>query len=184
MQSFVNLQRVDPGFEANNLLAFRIAVPEVNYRKFNYGARDPRREKLYEQLEQLLTDVPGVEFVAFGRDFNSSRVIITGREPPPALAKGKDVPLEENTATQMANPQYFHALRVPLISGRFFEERDSQDAPKVAIANEAFVRRFFPCLAQQCAPVTHLHAAPRVSIQWSRCNATKRPCCSLTRVCS
>jgi putative ABC transport system permease protein len=94
--------------------------------------------------------VPGVESVGFAaglplkQSFNPSPVIITGREPPPELAKGKDVPLEENTATQMVNPQYFHALRVPLISGRFFEERDSQEAPKVAIVNEAFVRRFFP----------------------------------------
>jgi hypothetical protein len=71
-------------------------------------------------------------------------VIITGREPPPELAKGKDVPLEESTATQMVNPQYFHALQVPLISERFFEERDSQETPKVAIVNEGFVRRFFP----------------------------------------
>ena len=150
VQSFINLQRVDPGFDANNLLAFRIPVPEVNYGKFAYWAEDPRREKLYEQLEQLLTDVPGVESVGFAaglplkQGFNASPVIITGREPPPELAKGKDVPLEESTATQMVNPQYFHALQVPLISGRFFEERDSQETPKVAIVNEAFVRRFFP----------------------------------------
>jgi putative ABC transport system permease protein len=44
----------------------------------------------------------------------------------------------------MVNPQYFHALRVRLISGRFFDERDSADALKVAMVNEAFVRRFFP----------------------------------------
>ena len=124
VQSFINLQRVDPGFDANNLLAFRIPVPEVNYGKFAYGAKDPRREKLYEQIERLLTDVPGVESVGFAaglplkQGFNASPVIITGREPPPELAKGKDVPLEESTATQMAKPQYFHALQVPLISGR------------------------------------------------------------------
>jgi hypothetical protein len=42
------------------------------------------------------------------------------------------------------NPDYFRALRVKLVSGRFFEERDNFDAPEVAIVNEAFVRRFFP----------------------------------------
>jgi putative ABC transport system permease protein len=60
VQSFINLQRVDPGFDANNLLTFPIPVPEMNYGKFAYGAKDPRREKLYE-----LTDVPGVESVGF-----------------------------------------------------------------------------------------------------------------------
>jgi putative ABC transport system permease protein len=44
----------------------------------------------------------------------------------------------------MVNPDYFRALRVKLVSGRFFEERDNFDAPEVAIVNEAFVRRFFP----------------------------------------
>jgi predicted permease len=150
VESFIKLQRVDPGFDANGLMVFRIPVPEVNYGKFTYGARDTRREKLYEQLERLLSETPGVESVGFAaglplrQGFNPSPVIITGREPPPELARGKDVPLEAQTGTQMVNPQYFHALRVKLIGGRFFEERDSADAPPVAIVNEAFVRRFFP----------------------------------------
>jgi predicted permease len=150
VESFVKLQRVDPGFDANNLMVFRIPVPEVNYGKFTYGAKDTRREKLYEQLERLLSDVPGVESVGFAgglplrQAFNPSPVVITGREPPPELANGKDVPLEAQTGTQMVNPEYFRALRVKLVSGRFFEERDSADALPVAIVNEAFVRRFFP----------------------------------------
>jgi putative ABC transport system permease protein len=53
VQSFINLQRVDPGFDANNLLTFPIPVPEMNHGKFVYGAKDPRREKLYEQLEHF-----------------------------------------------------------------------------------------------------------------------------------
>jgi predicted permease len=150
VESFIKLQHVSPGFDTNNLMVFRIPVPDVNYGKFTYGVKDTRREKLYEQLERLLSDVPGVESVGFAgglplrQGFNPSPVVITGQEPPPELAKGKDVPLEASTATQMVNPLYFHALRVKLVGGRFFEERDNEDAPKVAIVNEAFVRRFFP----------------------------------------
>jgi predicted permease len=149
VESFLKLQRVDPGFDANNLLVFRVRVPEVNYGKFTYGAKDPRREKLYEELERRISEIPGIESVGFAKGlplrqgFNPSPVLITGREPPSELAKGKDVPLEAQTATQMVNPDYFRALRVKLISGRFFEERDSADAPEVAIVNEAFFRKFF-----------------------------------------
>jgi putative ABC transport system permease protein len=150
VQSFIKLQRVDPGFDANNLLVFHISVPEVNYGKYTYGERDTRREQLYEHLERLLRDVPGVEAVGFAaglplkQALSPSPVLITGREPPPELAQGKDVPLQAQTSTRMVNPQYFHALRVKLMSGRFFEERDNADAPKVALVNQAFVRRFFP----------------------------------------
>jgi len=150
VQGFIKLQRVDPGFDANNLLVFHIPVPEVNYGKYNYGERDTRREQLYEHLERLLLEVPGVESAGFAaglplkQGLSPSPVLITGREPPPELAKGKDVPLQAQASTRMVNPQYFHALRVKLMSGRFFEERDNADAPQVAIVNQAFVRRFFP----------------------------------------
>jgi putative ABC transport system permease protein len=131
-------------------MVFRTPVPEVSYGKFFYGAQDMRREKLYEQLERLLSDIPGVESVGFAANlplkqaFNPSPVLVTGREPPTGLANGKEPPLEAQTGTQMVNPDYFRALRVKLVSGRFFEERDNFDAPEVAIVNEAFVRRFFP----------------------------------------
>jgi predicted permease len=150
VQSFIKLQRVDPGFDANHLLVFHIPVPEVNYGKHIYGERDRRREQLYEHLERLLGDVPGVESVGFAaglplkQGLSPSPVLITGREPPPELAKGKDVPLQAQASTRMVNPQYFHALGVKLMSGRFFEERDNADAPKVAMVNQAFARRFFP----------------------------------------
>jgi putative ABC transport system permease protein len=105
---------------------------------------------LYEQLERLLSDIPGVESVGFAANlplkqaFNPSPVLVTGREPPTGLVNGKEPPLEAQTGTQMVNPGYFRALHVKLVSGRFFEERDNFDAPEVAIVNEAFVRRFFP----------------------------------------
>jgi putative ABC transport system permease protein len=150
VESFLKLRRADPGFDAKNLMVFRIPVPEVSYGKFIYGAQDTRREKLYEQLERLLSDIPGVESVGFAANlplkqaFNPSPVLVTGREPPAGLVNGKEPPLEAQTGTQMVNPDYFRALRVKLVSGRFFEERDNFDAPKVSIVNEAFVRRFFP----------------------------------------
>jgi len=150
VQSFIKLQRVDPGFDANNLLVFHIPVPEVTYGKYTYGEKDTRREQLYEHLERLLREVPGVESMGFAaglplkQGLSPSPVLITGREPPPELTKGQDVPLQAQTSTRMVNPQYFHALRVKLMSGRFFEERDNADASKVAVVNQAFARRFFP----------------------------------------
>ena len=59
VQSFVRLRRVDPGFDASNLLTFRVQVPAVSYGTFSYGAKHPRRERLYEQLERIIAASPG-----------------------------------------------------------------------------------------------------------------------------
>lgn len=154
VESFIKLQRVDPGFNANSLMVFRVAVPEVNYGKFAYGEKNTPREKLYEHLEQVLSAVPGVESVAFAarmplrQEFNPSGVRIEGREPPPTSPGGGGGPSESgslgNTGTEVVNPQFFRTLKLRLVNGRFLEEYDNADAPMVAVVNETFARTFFP----------------------------------------
>jgi len=147
--SFVKLQHTSPGFNANNLLTFRVIAPEVNYGKFTWGEKDPCREKLYEKIEQVLTEVPGVESVALAanlplaQNLNSSPVLVTVRAPQPKATK-PNFSEEESTGTQIVNPQYFHTLGVELMSGRFFEERAREAASNVAIVNEAFAHKFLP----------------------------------------
>lgn len=146
---FVKLQLTSPGFNANNLLTFRVIAPEVNYGKFTWGEKDPCREKLYEKIEQVLTEVPGVESVALAanlpvaQNLNPSPVLVTGRAPQPKATK-PNFSEEESTGTQIVNPQYFHTLGVELMSGRFFEERAREAASNVAIVNEAFAHKFLP----------------------------------------
>ena len=148
-KSFIKLQHVNPGFDATNLLTFRLVVPEVNYGKFSWGAKDTRREKLYEQVERVLAEIPGVDSVALSerlpleQKFNPSPVTVTGRAPKPKSLKAMD-DSEESTGTQMVSPQYFRTLRVNLLKGRIFEERDRKGALKVAIVNDAFARKYFP----------------------------------------
>jgi len=148
-RSFVRLQHVNPGFDPNRLLAFRLIVPEVNYGKFTWGEKDVSREKLYERVEQALTDVPGVESVAMAANlpliqgFNPSPVLVTARAPQPEPTK-PNFGEEESTGTQVVNPRYFQALGVKLVEGRFFDERDREGASKVAIVNQAFAHKFFP----------------------------------------
>lgn len=153
VQSFSRLRRVDPGFDASNLLAFHVRVPAVSYGNFSYGAKDLRRERLYEQLERIIAAVPGVDSVAMSallplrHEINPSPVVIPGREPPPTARSGS-APLvsavQVQTGIERVNPQYFSALRLKLVGGRFLEERDGPDAPMVAVVNEAFVKAFFP----------------------------------------
>lgn len=147
--SFLKLQQASPGFAARNLLAFHLIVPEVNYGKFTWGANDRRRIQLYQRVEQTLTQVPGLESLALAaklpgfQGFNPSPVAVTGRASVSNQDEWK-LGEEEQTGTQIVNPEYFRTLQVNLMRGRFFDQRDSEDAPKVAIVNEAFARKFFP----------------------------------------
>lgn len=150
VENFIKLQRTDPGFDASNLLVFQIPVPEVTYGKWVAGDKNAFRERLYERLEELLSAMPGVESVAFTAGlpltqmFNPWPVQIEGHEPPPKRTAFADYDVQGQTAIQSVNPKYFHTLRVKLVRGRLFEERDGADAPKVAVVNQAFVRTFFP----------------------------------------
>src|SRR6266481_536819 len=152
VQSFVRLRRVDPGFDASNLLTFRVQVPAVSYGPFSYGAKHPRRERLYEQLERIIAAVPGVDSVAMSallplrHEINPSPVVIPGRELSPTGRSGSArsaSTIQRQTGIERVNPQYFSALRLKLVSGRFLEERDGPDAPMVSVVNEAFVKAFF-----------------------------------------
>jgi predicted permease len=153
VQSFLKLLRADPGFDTSNLLAFHITVPQVSYGTFAYGEKDMRRQRLYEQLEQTLSAVPDVDSLAFAghlplaHEFNPSPVHVEGHTPLPgrpgadgATATGS----EGDTGIQYVNPEYFHALRLRLTSGRFLAERDTVDKPLAAVINETFARTFFP----------------------------------------
>jgi putative ABC transport system permease protein len=153
VQSFVRLRRVDPGFDASNLLTFRVQVPAVSYGTFSYGAKHPRRERLYEQLERIISAVPGVDSVAMSallplrHEINPSPVVIPGRELPPTGRSGSArsaSTIQTQTGIERVNPRYFSALRLKLVRGRFLEERDGPEAPMVAVVNEAFVKAFFP----------------------------------------
>jgi len=95
--SFVKLQHTSPGFNANNLLTFRVIAPEVNYGKFTWGEKDPCREKLYEKIEQVLTEVPGVESVALAANLPLAQNLnpVTGaRDGSGASAQGNEAKLQ------------------------------------------------------------------------------------------
>ncbi|HEV2378931.1 MAG TPA: ABC transporter permease [Terriglobia bacterium] len=151
VESFVRLQRVDPGFDSSHLLTFQVLVPSVNYGPFNWGDKNAPREKLYENLDRTLSAVPGVKSVGFAahlplqQEFNPSGVVIEGREPAPDRTGrvASDGSLGQ-TGVQYVNPNYFQTLGLKPLAGRFLEERDNADVPMAAVVNQTFARTFFP----------------------------------------
>jgi putative ABC transport system permease protein len=157
VQSFRQMQRIDPGFSPTNLLTFRIRVPEYRYGKFEVGGSNRSRAKLYEQLEQQVATLPGVESVAVAGKLpmrhgpNPWGVSVEGRGAAPnqddgrgAVSRRTALYIHGSTSDQRVSPAYFRTLGIKLLGGRLLDERETADAPMVAVVNETFARKFFP----------------------------------------
>jgi predicted permease len=131
LKSLVNLLHVDLGMKTENVIGFGIS-PSLN------GYKAEQNRALFERAEQDLAAIPGVRGVALaevpllGGDNWGNSLEIEGR-------KKRD---GDNSMVNEISAGYFTQMGIPLISGREFSERDNAAAPKVAIVNQQFVKKF------------------------------------------
>jgi predicted permease len=134
IKSFVRLNNEDLGFEPKNLLTMEIALPPSKYKD------GQSQVAFFQQAVDSLKSTPGVQAVGAISDLpllggNSTIFQIEGR--PIAQAK----PLTE---FRLINADYFRAMQIPLLRGRFFTDTENKTAPGVVIINETLARRYFP----------------------------------------
>jgi putative ABC transport system permease protein len=135
MRSLWNLQKQDLGLKTDNVISFSIQ-PSLN------GYDTPRSIALFDQMRGRIAALPGVRSVGTGEvptltgDNEGSN--ITAEGGPQLAEELQDVDYDP------VSPGYFSTLGVPLLAGREFTEGDGATSPKVAIASEAMVKRFFP----------------------------------------
>jgi predicted permease len=135
IRTLYNLQRVNLGFNQENLLLFRLQ-PRKN------GYENERLVEFYRQLLTRLDQLPDVRAATFSRvpliaDENWFADIVLPSESEKTAAP-------HETMRQMARENYFATLEIPLMLGRNFTAQDDQHAPKVAIVNRTFTQQFFP----------------------------------------
>lgn len=133
IKSLYNVSRVDLGLELDNVITFRVS-PELN------GYKTEQSVAFFERVEDALAAIPGVTGVTAamvpllaGSNWGNS-VRVQGFEAGPDTDT-------ESRFNQTA-PDYFRTLGVPLLAGREFTRADAKAAPKVAIVNEAFAKKF------------------------------------------
>lgn len=138
VRSFVRLAQVDPGFEAENSLTLRVALPAARY------AEGWRQSDFFQALLERVAHLPGVERVAAARKLPlaaggpmTGDFQIEGRPPFPA----EEAPAAE---INMVSAGYFETMRVQLVSGRTFTAEDRAGARNVVIINETMARRYWP----------------------------------------
>jgi len=139
LRSLDHLQRVTGGFAAPPREILTIAVSPSD-RKYN----DPQAFRtLYEDMLERARRVPGVEAVALSdtlppdRQSDADTFTIQGQ----VLAQGE---LNPAVSDAIVSGDYFRAMRIPLLKGRFFTPQDKQDSAPVVIISESLARHFFP----------------------------------------
>jgi len=136
MRTFLNLRAIDPGFDAHNVLTMTVSVAG----RPDYAGR--ARENLYRTLVHNIEAVPGVRSAALinhvplAGDVWGFNVEVEGHPMP--------VRREINAVYRVAGPNYFATMRIPLLSGREFNDHDHAAAPLAAIVNETFAKQQWP----------------------------------------
>jgi putative ABC transport system permease protein len=139
MRTFAALTAIAPGFRPDNVLTARVSLP---YWKFSTAER---RTAALDGLLESLRSGPGVDAAGRVGSLPYAGFVMTGAldiEGRPAPPDRK--PDADNVAVDYVGGDYFRALGIPILDGRAIDSSDRAGRPAVAIANEAFARRFFP----------------------------------------
>ena len=134
MRSFLNLQRVDPGYEPKGVLTMRLTLPRERYPGEAANA-------FFDRLVERIAAEPGVRAVSAASQFPPQATMDTQF----TLERGPQAAVTLPTAViTVATPSHFETLRVPLRSGRLFSAADRLDTPPVLIVNQSFAARYLP----------------------------------------
>ncbi|HKO96748.1 MAG TPA: ABC transporter permease [Pyrinomonadaceae bacterium] len=135
-RSFLQLQSVNAGFTPQQLLTVRLTPSGPQYRE------DADYMSFYSRVMEETRALPGVQAVGAINTLPLSKGPTSGFriEGQPLLTRDK----WPSTNYRGVSSDYFRTMNIPIVQGRAFSERDTQDAPLVAIVNQAVVRRDFP----------------------------------------
>jgi predicted permease len=137
IRSFARVQQVEPGFVPENVLSMRLAVFAARY------ADATRRAIFYQQLLDRVRSLPGVKSAGL-----VSVLPLAGGISWGAITIEAYDPATGQSAIQadqrIASVGYFETMKIPLIKGRFFNEQDRKESPRVAIVDENMARSYWP----------------------------------------
>ena len=137
IKSFFNLRATDPGFDPYRLMTMSLTLPRVRYPELDQQIR------AHDAIMEKISAIPGVEAAGganplpLGSNQSSLTFMVSGAAP---LPRGN----HPGASYLIVKPDYFKAMKIPVLQGRAFNRADTKDSPLVVMINEAFVRQHFP----------------------------------------
>ena len=136
-RSFQRLLQVSPGFDGTNVVSARVLLPATKYQR-------PAVARFYDEVLERLRRAPGIRSASAVSALPLQNVgaasslpfTVEGQQPPPA-----EDPMAE---VRMVAAGYFETMRIPLVEGRYLDERDADTGPRVSLINQTMARRYFP----------------------------------------
>jgi predicted permease len=136
LRTLANLRAIDVGFRPNRLLTLRTSLPRARY------ADSTARVAFFDRVVAQVRALPGVEDAGYGSNlpfvargnttwFQIEGVTLDPNDPGDALLRS-------------GTNGYLKTLGVQLSEGRAFDDRDTEDGPKVAVINDTMAHKYFP----------------------------------------
>src|SRR5215467_4471992 len=137
IRSFARLQRVNPGFDSQNVMTMTLGVTRSEF------PTPAGQSAFYQQVLDRVRALPGVQSAGVVDDVpldgNGSHqpIAIEGR---PALAMADQPEVDVRIAT----PGYMSALHIPIVRGRDFNDSDAAGRPETILISQTMAREFWP----------------------------------------
>ena len=137
IRSFWKLLNVDPGFNPERVLTLRLNLPAARYQEIS------TQVDFLRNLDQELHRLPDAESVGLVSELPVAgahmehNLLIKGRPAPP-------VGQEPEISAHEASPDYFRTMQIPLLSGRYFDERDQPGSEPVALITRSMAQQYWP----------------------------------------
>jgi predicted permease len=137
-RSLMKLLQVNPGFEPANLVAAQVFLPTTKYRERH------RLVQFFDDVIEQVRSEPGVNAASAVSSFPLHEVSTASALP--FSIEGRAPPATEDPLADVRTvaPGYFETMRIPLLAGRYFDERDEAEAQLTSVINETMARSYFP----------------------------------------
>jgi putative ABC transport system permease protein len=137
LRSFSKLMKVSPGFDPHHVMTFSFSLPQSKY------PQRAQQVEFYRRLAESVEGIPNVLSAAVNTNLPSfdDRVSYIFFCPQGNPCQGPNS--DPVAALRQITPDYFKAMRIPLVRGRFFNEFDRANSRNVCLINEALAKQFF-----------------------------------------
>lgn len=135
LRSLSGLLHINPGFDPKNVVTASLSLQDARYKT------NAATTRLFRDSLQQMRQIPGVESAAVALSLPYQPALNLNIED----ISGRPVKSHGGLVNYVyATPSYFETMRIPLLRGRFFTDRDNNDAPKVAVVDQALIDFYLP----------------------------------------